>query len=154
MLMTLNRLTGMPVVYGGEKIGLVERAVPDQAAGCLRGIVVRNGLRSAGWIPASGLEWIGERCVAVQQPPLSLPSRLSQPVCHVCLTDGRLVGQVADHILASDTYRIAALEVSPGPLYRLLGRNSYARDYRFEKDRVLVQQLLSWAQLNRLLEEE
>ena len=154
MLTTLNRLTGMPVVYGGEKIGLVERAVPDQAAGCLCGLVMRNGLRAAGWIPASAVKWVGEKCVAADQPPLPLPAGLSRPVCHVCLTDGRLVGQVADHILSGTTYRIVALEVSPGPLYRLLGRNSYARDYRFEKDRVLVQQLLSWAQLNRLLEEE
>jgi uncharacterized protein YrrD len=154
MLTTLNRLTGMPVVYGGEKIGLVERAVPDRAAERLWGLVVRNGLRAAGWIPAGGVEWMGERCIAIGQQPKPLPTGLSEPVRHVCLTDGRLVGQVADHILRSDTYRIVALEVSPGPLYRLLGKNSYAREYRFEKERVLVPQLLSWAQLNRLLEEE
>ncbi len=156
MLITLNHLIGMPVVKQGEQIGLVERAIPDAQAYRLRGFVLRRGMGAAKWIPDSGIEWLGQNCIAVHTNPTPLPHGMPQPVQHVYLTSGRLAGQVADLLLSSNSLRIVALEVCAGPLYRLLGKNSYAREYQVLKEsgQVLVAQLLSWAQMEQMLKEE
>lgn len=156
MLTTVNRLVGLPVVRQGERIGAVERAVVDTAAQRLAGIVVRRGLGAAGWIPQGAILWLGESCIAVQQRPLPLPENLPQPLHLVYLTNGRLLGQTADLVLCSTSFRIVALEVCAGPLYRLLGKSSYATEYQVQGTggQVMVGQLLSWAQMNRMLKEE
>lgn len=156
MLTTLNRLVGLPVVRQGKEIGLVERAVPDEAARRLHGIVVRRGLGAARWLPPEAILWLGEKCIVAQKEPCLLPGDLPRPASLVYLTSGRLLGQVSDHILQGTSLRIVALEVCAGPLYRLAGKSSYATDYQVqgETGQVMVGQLLSWAQMNRMPEEE
>lgn len=156
MLMTLNHLTGMPVIRQGEQIGLVERAVADAQAKQLEGIILRRGLRAAKWIPLSGIEWVGSRCIAVGCEPMPLPPALPVQAAHVYLTGGGLAGQVADLLISSDSMRVVALEVCAGPWYRLLGRSSYAREYQVRQGmgQVLVGQLFSWAQMEQMLKEE
>lgn len=154
MLMTLNRMVGLQVVYAGRQIGQVERAVADTENAVLYGVVVRRGLGAAKWIPASGLEWVGRLCVAARQKPGGLPSKLPAPVSHVYLENGNLAGTVSDMVLCSSSFRILALEVSPGPLYGLLGKTSYALQYHpyGGEGRVMVAHLCSWAQICRRLE--
>lgn len=156
MLTTLNRLVGLPVVMQGKQIGSVERAVADEQAQRLEGIVLRHGLGAARWIPLAGIQWLGESCIAVKQQPCAMPRQLPLPQNLVYLTSGKLLGQTADLILCSTSFRIVALEICAGPLYRLLGKSSYVREYQVqvEKGGVMVGQLLSWAQLNSVLEEE
>ena len=62
-------------------------------------------------------------------------------------------------MIAGATLRLVALEVSGGPIYRLLGRRGYAADYRVrgaegKAGEVVVPKLLTWAELERLLGEE
>lgn len=156
MLMTLNRMVGMPVVHGGERIGQVERAVADSENAVLYGLVVRRGLGAAKWLPASGVEWVGETCVAARQKPCQLPSALPQPLSHVYLANGNLAGSVSDVVLCGDTFRILALEISPGPLYGLAGKTGYARQYCLQggEGQVMVTHLCSWAQICSTLEGE
>lgn len=156
MLMTLNRIAGMPVVCGGRQIGQVERAVADAENAVLHGLVVRRGIGAAKWLPASGLEWIGEVCVAARKKPCPLPAKLPPCVSHVYLANGNLAGTVADMVLCSHTFRILALEISPGPLYGLAGKTEYARQFsvRGGDGQVMVAHLCSWAQISSTLEEE
>ncbi|MEG1776078.1 MAG: hypothetical protein RR367_06205, partial [Clostridia bacterium] len=69
------------------------------------------------------------------------------------------VGEVTDVLLHGDTLRLAALEVSSGPLYRLMGRHAYAADFRVlsqgrRAGEVIVPQLMTWAELERRMGEE
>jgi len=65
-------------------------------------------------------------------------------------------GAGTDGIFAPGSFAFAALEVSPGPIYRLMGRCAYACEYRVDPQSggVIVPQLLSWTQLKRQLGEE
>jgi len=158
MLTSLSRLTGLPVVWRDRRIGCVERAVADVDGMCLQGMVVRRGIGSARWAPREGILLAGRQSVVLSRQPERMPREESAYIRHAVLTSGGCAGEVCDVIICSDTLRIAALEVSQGPVYRLLGRRWYATECRMntygEPGEVIVNRLLSWTQLHTQLGEE
>ena len=74
----------------------------------------------------------------------------------VYLTGGAYAGEATDWILLPDSTVFAAVEISPGPVYRLFGCCAYASDFQPgpEKNSVSVPRLLTWTQLRRQLGEE
>ncbi|MDD3335325.1 MAG: hypothetical protein PHI98_07385 [Eubacteriales bacterium] len=159
MLTTLNRLIGMPVVWQDQQLGYVERGVTDENARRLRGVVIRRGIGAARWVPARALKLVGQRCVLVSQQPESIPEHIDMEMRQVFLTTGERIGQVSDAVLGGMSLRLMALEISQGPLYRLLGHTSYAAAYRVihtqrSGDEVVVPELLTWAELQRRLGKE
>lgn len=150
MLTSLNRLTGLPVVWRDRQIGYVERAVADVQGMCLHGVMVRKGIGSARWSPGDSIALAGRQSVVLSRPPVRMPDAEPDVIRRAVLTTGRFAGEVSDVFIHADTLRIAALEVSQGPVYRLMGRCAYAPDgclSRQEAGMVVVPQLLSWAQL-------
>ena len=141
MLTSLNRMVGLPVVWQDRQLGYVERAIPDAHARRLSGVVVRKGIGAAKWVSSDGIAVVGSRCLG-----------------RAFLTTGECVGEVTDMILHGDSLRLEALELSPGPVYRLLGKRAYAAQYRVgggsREGEVVVPRLLTWAQLKRTLGEE
>ncbi len=158
MLTSLNRMVGLPVVWQDRRLGYVERAVPDARARRLSGVVVRKGIGAAKWISGDGIAVVGKSCVLVRQKPGSVPDGRPGRLGRAFLTTGECVGEVTDVIICGDTLRLEALELSPGPVYRLLGRRAYAAQYRVDEGtrtgEVVVPGLLTWAQLKRTLGEE
>ena len=64
-------------------------------------------------------------------------------------------GQLCDVLFHSDTFTIAALEITRGPLYRLFGYCAYASHWQQRPDGGLaVPALLTWAQLRTQFGEE
>lgn len=155
MLTSLNRMIGLPVILGDRQMGSVERAVADARARRLSGLVIRRGLGGARWVPAEGVELVGEKCVLIRRKPIRPPEKNEPGGRIALLTTGERVGDVTDALLMGDTLRLIALEISPGPLYRLMGRSTYATSYRErETERaVIVPRLITWAELNRTLRE-
>ncbi|MBE5802357.1 MAG: hypothetical protein E7319_08730 [Clostridiales bacterium] len=159
MLTTLNRLVGLPVIWQGKQMGLVERGVPDTQANHLSGLVIRRGMRAAKWVPSQAVTMIGQQCVMVRGKPKRIPRDLPEPMKRVYLVDGQCVGEVTDAVVGADSLRVYALEISSGPLYRLMGQRMYAADYRVRQEKlhtgeVVAPRLLSWAEMERMLQEE
>ena len=151
MLTSLNRMTGLPVVWQERQLGHVERAVADLNSMYLDGVVVRRGIGSARWAPRAGIVLIGQNSVILSQPPVRLPTRQIVEKHRTLSTGGGSAGMVSDVILSGDTLRIAALEISQGPIYRLMGRCVYApcewANNSGEQRQVVLPPLLSWMQL-------
>lgn len=159
MLTSLNRMVGMPVIWQDKKIGFVERGIADPQARRLWGIVVRHGIGSAKWIPSDALVLVGEHGVIARHMPEAIPNALLEEMSEVYLTNGERVGLVSDGILGGCSFKMRALEISPGLLYRLMGDTSYAVRYHVSRTRegrtqVVVPELLTRAEFKQKLREE
>lgn len=154
-LTTLNRTTGMPVILRDTCVGYVERAVPDRFYHRLEGVVVRKGIGLARWLPRADIRLIGRECVLAAKSPQRMPETEERHGVQVFLPTGQWTGMVSDAVLEGGSLCVVALEISKGPLYSLLGNRTYASSYRFagRSGGAVVQRLLTWAQLQRLLRE-
>ena len=132
MLTSLNRIAGMPVIWQNRQIGCVERAIADASARRLRGLVIRKGIGLARWLPSSSVRLVGRTCVLAGAKPEPLPDGLTDSALQAYLTTGER----------------AALEVTPGPVYALLGRCAYTVSYRVAGDgkQTMVSELMTWAE--------
>ena len=154
MLTSLNRLTGMPVVWRDRQVGCVERAVADMRCMRLQGLVVRRGFAGARWVAREMILTVGRQSVVIVCRPGRMPQQETEGIRRVVLASGSCAGEVSDVILRSDTLGVAALEVSQGPLYRLAGRRAYAPGCLMNgAGEAVAPQLISWTQLLTLLGE-
>ncbi|MEG0268712.1 MAG: hypothetical protein RR653_12185 [Clostridia bacterium] len=159
MLTSLQKMVGLPVVWQDRQMGYVERAVPSEGAKRLEGVVVRRGIGSAKWVPLHAIIMVGEQCMLISAKPEHMPDGNELTLSRAFLTTGFCVGEVTDVVLVGATLKPTALEVSGGPLYRLMGRSGYAADYRVcgmggGAHEVIVPKLISWAELKQSLGEE
>lgn len=152
---SLSRLAGMPVIWQDRQMGYVEHALVDAGLCCLDGVVVRKGIGAAKWVGCGAIALVGSRCVLINAKPERMPVRGQDRPGQVFLTTGQSAGEVTDVFIQCDTFRVAALEVCQGPLYRLMGQRAYAPQFCVQPNgQVMVQDLLSWAQLVKQLGEE
>ncbi|MBR6569464.1 MAG: hypothetical protein IKK75_03325 [Clostridia bacterium] len=156
MLTSLRQLVGMPVICQNRQLGYVEQAVAQKTEGRLEGVVIRRGIGSARWCAAEEILSAGPECVVVARRPVGAVHPCEHLPGRAYLTTGQCIGEVTDWIFQPGTFRFAALEVSPGPIYRLMGRCAYACEFRADpkSGSVVVPRLLSWTQLKRQLGEE
>ncbi len=133
MLTSLKRMVGLPVVWQDKQLGYVERAIPNALSKRLSGVVVRKGIGTAKWVAADDILVVGAQCVLLGRKPSRMPEGETGALGRAFLTSGECAGEVTDVVIQSDTFRVAALELSPGPVYRLMGRRSYAAEYRVEQ---------------------
>ena len=153
MLTSLNRLNGLPVIWQNLEMGYVEQAVADLRLMRLKGLVVRKGIGSARWSPVESISQAGRQQVELSRRPVCMPAATAVQPLAVITPDG-CACQLCDVLLYTDTLAIAALEITHGPLYRLLGHCSYATHCRQLPDGGLsVPKLLSWTQLRTQLGE-
>lgn len=158
MLVSLNRLRGMPVIWQARSVGQVERAVADVRSRMLEGLVVRRGIGTARWCPRWDVLLVGERCVLLHHKPGGLPEGDLPEMGQAFLADGGCAGEVTDMLICAQNLRLAALEICSGPFYRLMGKRGYAVDFCVDSadrsENVIVPRLLSWTQLTTHLEGE
>ena len=158
MLISLNRMVGMPVIWWGENVGSVERAIPDVESGRLDGLVVRRGIGWARWAAGENVILVGEKCVILAKKPEHMPQRAKGDMLRVFLTTGECAGEVADVIIHGDSLALAALEICQGPFCRLIGKRGYAAEFHRnangEIGEIVIPHLLSWTQLVKQLGEE
>lgn len=158
MLITLNQLTGLPVVWQGSVVGHVDHGVMDAGAERLMGLLIRRGLSAAKWVPSQGISLMGQRCVVARSRPLRIPTALPAMIDRVYLTNGSLAGRVTDVLLCRETQRAQALEICESWLGCLLGQRRYAVAYQIGRHdgsagNAVVPELLSWAELRQRFEE-
>lgn len=155
MYISLSRLTGMPVVWQDRQMGYVERAEVDDELSHMCGVVVRKGIGTARWVSCDNMLLADSRCVRSRVRPGRVPACGSAQRRQVYLHTGQCAGEVTDLFIRADTFRVAALEVCQGPLYRLAGQRAYAPGFSVGMNgMVTAHKLLSWAQLVKQLGEE
>ena len=122
----LKKMIGLPVIREGKTIGAVMRGVLSQDGRRLRGIVMRGGLMGARWLPRERIALVGRVSVIAEGKPERVPKDAVYRLFRVTDPEGARLGVVTDALLHEDTLRVAALEISAGPLDDLIVGRFYA----------------------------
>ncbi len=125
-------MTGLPVILNGRSIGSVMRGVLAEDGRSLRGIVVRGGLRGARWVPREQIELVGKISVIANGKASRVPRDAGYRLFRVSDGEGLRLGIVTDVLLHEETLRVAALEISCGPLDDLIDGRWYATAYHVQ----------------------
>ena len=124
----------MCAVEGGRALGSVERVVLDENAARLFGLIVRRGIGGAKWFPRRRVKLLGHSCVLVEGDGERPPKELPEQPGRVTDTSGLTLGTVTDALICEKSMSVAALEVSFGTLYRLMGQSAYALEYQIRRE--------------------
>lgn len=125
----LKRMIGMPVIMDGKAAGSVLRGVLTEDGRGLQGIVMRGGLKGARWLPREQISLIGELSIIGSGKTCKVPRAAQYRLFRVSDTEGARLGIVTDALLNEETMRVAALEISSGPLDDLTDGRWYATAY-------------------------
>ena len=128
----LKKMTGLPVILNGKTIGSVMRGVLTEDGRGLRGIVVRSGLRGARWVPREQITLVGRISVIISGKAGRVPRDADYRLFRVSDGEGVRLGIVTDALLHEETLRVAALEISCGPLDDLIDGRWYATAYHVQ----------------------
>ena len=128
----LKKMTGLPVILNGKAIGSVMRGVLTEDGRGLRGIVVRGGLRGARWVPREQIALVGKISVIASGKAGRVPRDAGYRLFRVSDGDGMRLGIVTDALLQEETLRVAALEISAGPLDDLIDGRWYTTAYHVQ----------------------
>jgi len=126
----LKKMIGLPVMVNGKTAGSVIRGVLAEDGRSLRGIVVRGGLQGPRWLPREQIALVGKLSVIGTARPGRLPRDAGYRLFRVSDPDGARLGVVTDALMNEDTLRVAALEISSGPLDDLIDGRWYATAYQ------------------------
>ena len=142
-MIRLSSITGLPVVYAGKMLGRVEQAVLTPDGKSLRGLVVRKGLGIARWLPVEMVQVMGRVTVIAQSHLSRMPGGADFALGSVRDTAGLELGRVTDVYLTGEGYRVAALEITLGPLEdlrcgRMLSRTFSVCEAPGERGQVLI----------------
>lgn len=122
----LKRMIGLPVILNGQASGTVLRGVIEKDGRALRGVVIRNGLMGARWLPRNQITLLGQFSLIAEGKPAKVPKDASYRLFRVTDPDGERIGVVTDVLLNEQTLRVAALQISSGPLDDLIDGRWYA----------------------------
>lgn len=122
-------MIGLPVILEGKAAGRVMRGVLSDDGRSLRGIVMRGGLAGARWLPRDQIDLIGKVSLIARGKPRRLPKDADYRLFRVTDSEGERLGIVTDALLHEETLRVAALEISAGPIDDLTDGRWYATAY-------------------------
>lgn len=122
----LKKMIGLPVIIDGQTAGSVMRGVLSRDGRTLRGLVMRGGIRGARWLPREQILLIGKLSVIADGKSKRLPRDSDYRLFRVSDSEGMRLGVVTDALLSEETLRVAALEISSGPLDDLTDGRWYA----------------------------
>ena len=125
-LTALKKMIGLPVILNGKPAGNVLRGVLSQDGRSLKGIVIRGGLRGQRWLSREQITLIGRVSVIGDGKARRVPREAAYRLFRVTDPEGTRLGIVTDALLHEETLRVAALEISGGPLDDLTEGRWYA----------------------------
>ena len=125
----MKRLIGLPVILEGRQIGTVVRGVVRQDGKALQGLVVRDGLRTSRYVDAADIGMLGRLSVICVRKPGRVPKEAAFRLFRVTDANGARIGLVTDVLLDESTLRVAALEISSGPVDDLIAGRWYAASF-------------------------
>lgn len=122
----MKKLEGMPVMCGGEKAGHVLRGVLTRDGRSLRGMVIRSGLQGMRWLEREQIQLLGHVSVIAEGALSKVPRDADYHLFRVSDAEGERLGIVTDAIINEETLRVAALEISSGPIDDVIHGRWYA----------------------------
>lgn len=122
-------MIGLPVILDGRQIGTVERGVLQTNGKALRGLMVREGLRTARWVDAQSIALVGQLSILCSAPPVKPPRDSAFRLFRVTDANGLRIGLVTDALLDEETLHVTALEISSGPLDDLIDGRFFATSF-------------------------
>lgn len=125
----LKKLIGLPVILNGEPSGNILRGVLDTDGRALRGLVIRSGFSGARWLPRDQIRLLGRVSVIAEGKTEKVPREAAFRLFRVTDPEGARLGIVTDAMLHEETMRVAALEISSGPLDDLIDGRWYATSF-------------------------
>lgn len=128
----LKKMIGLPVIVNGRQRGSVLRGVLTQDGKRVRGLVIRGGLRGTRWLPREQITLVGKLSVIAKGKAARVPKDASYHLFRVTDADGTRLGIVTDALFNEETLRVAALEISGGPLDDLTDGRWYATAYHVQ----------------------
>ena len=128
----LKKMMGLPVIADGKSIGTVARGVLTEDGRSLRGIVVRGRLRGARWLPRDQITLVGRISVIARGRSARVPRNAAYHLVRVSDAEGARLGVVTDALLNEETLRVAALEISGGPIDDLVDGRWYATAFHVQ----------------------
>ncbi len=128
-MIRLSSITGLPVVYDGRMLGQVEQAVLTPDGRMLRGLVIRRGFGTARWLAREDVQVLGQVTVIAGRAPGRSPRDANFTLGCVRDTAGLDLGRVTDVYLLPESGRVAALEITLGPVEELRCGRMLARTF-------------------------
>ncbi|MBR6786804.1 MAG: PRC-barrel domain-containing protein [Clostridia bacterium] len=125
----MKRLIGLPVIMDGRQVGTVERGVLHPDGKALRGLMIREGMRTARWIDAGSISLLGQLSILCSTPPVKPPRDSAFRLFRVTDANGLRIGLVTDALLDEETLRVTALEISSGPVDDLIDGRFFATSF-------------------------
>lgn len=122
----ISKLEGMPVMVSDEKEGHVQKVILTRDGRAVRGMVIRSGMQGMRWLDREQISMVGNVCVIANSSPGKLPKDADYHLFRVSDAEGERLGMVTDAIINEETMRVAALEISSGPLDDLIHGRWYA----------------------------
>jgi len=125
----LKKMVGLPVILNGKSSGSVLRGVLNPDGRSLRGVVIRGGLRGMRWLPREQINLVGKLSVIASGKSIRVPKDAEYRLFRVTDPEGARLGIVTDALFNEETLRVAALEISSGPVDDLTVGRWYATAY-------------------------
>ena len=123
---------GLPVLLNGKPSGSVLRGVLAEDGRSLRGIVIRGGLRGTRWLPRDQISMVGQLSVIANGRAKRVPRDAAYHLFRVSDAEGTRLGIVTDALLHEETLRVAALEISGGPIDDLIEGRWFATAFHVQ----------------------
>lgn len=122
----MKKMEGMPVIVGGKRSGQVIRAVLNRDGRAVRGLLIRSGYLGPRWLERNQIRVLGKVSVIAEGKPGKPPRDTDYKLFRVSDANGERLGIVTDALICEDTLRVAALEISSGPMDDLIDGRWYA----------------------------
>lgn len=125
----MRKMEGMPVICNGRKTGSVMRAVLSRDGRSLQGMMIRSRYLGPRWLNRDQIAMVGKVSVIVKGKTSKPPPEADYQLFRVSDADGERLGIVTDALIHEETLRVAALEISSGPIDDITEGRWYATAY-------------------------
>ena len=125
----MRKMEGMPVMSNGELCGHVVRGVLSRDGRHMEGLVIRSRMAGTRWMGRKHILFIGQMAVIAGGKPEKVPQEAQYHLFRVSDADGERIGVVTDAMIHEETLRVAALEISSGPVDDLILGRWYATSF-------------------------
>lgn len=123
---SIRKMDGMSVMQGSRLVGHVIRGVLSRDGRHLAGLLIKGRMGGTKWLSREEILLIGQMAVIAKREPGRVPEEAHYRLYRVSGADGERIGIVTDAIIYEETLRVAALEISQGPVDDLIMGRWYA----------------------------
>lgn len=126
-------MRNVPVVFGDQRMGLLQSVCFDQNRKKICALIVSAGVRGKKIVRTQHVQTFAQNFIMVDQWSKYRRSDQQQMALFVRDTTGLLVGRVTDYAIEEETMNILAVEMIPGYLPQAYRKRMWIYEYAFAK---------------------